>query len=96
MVILLKRPMRITLCLLFIGMSIGHFLIPVQAQGREVVIADLEGVINPPMATYITRVIEDANKSRAAAIILRTDTPGGLDSAMRDIVQSILDSGIIF
>ena len=75
-------------------MSIGHFLIPVHAQGREVVIADLEGVISPPMATYITRVIEDANKSRASAIILRMDTPGGLDSAMRDIVQSILDSDV--
>lgn len=75
-------------------MSIGHFLIPVHAQGREVIIADLDGVISPPMATYITRVIEDANKSRAAAIILRTDTPGGLDSAMRDIVQSILDSDV--
>lgn len=38
--------------------------------------------------------IERANRERASAILLSIDTPGGLDSSMRTIVQSILNSRV--
>jgi membrane-bound serine protease (ClpP class) len=48
-----------------------------------------DGDVNPVMERYIDRGIDTAEKSDAAAVVIRLDTPGGLDSAMRDIVQRI-------
>lgn len=52
------------------------------------------GEINPVMANYIKRGIKDANNSHAAAVVIKLDTPGGLDSSMREIVQAIENSGV--
>src|SRR5687768_15067598 len=48
-----------------------------------------DGIVNPVMERYIDRGIDDAEESQAAAVVLRLDTPGGLDSSMRDIIQRI-------
>ncbi len=67
--------------------------IPAQAQTRpEVYVLDLKGVVNPPMASYISRGIRAANRANADAIVIQMDTPGGLDDSMRKIIQAILDS----
>jgi membrane-bound serine protease (ClpP class) len=60
--------------------------------GREpdrVHILTWKGDVNPIMERYIDRGIDTAEKSQARAIVLRLDTPGGLDSAMRDVIQRI-------
>ena len=46
-----------------------------------------DGIVNPVMERYINRGIDTAERSDAAAIVIKLDTPGGLDSAMRDIIQ---------
>jgi membrane-bound serine protease (ClpP class) len=48
-----------------------------------------DGIVNPVMERYVDRGIDTAERSNARAVVLRLDTPGGLDSAMRDIVQRI-------
>jgi membrane-bound serine protease (ClpP class) len=55
--------------------------------GVHVLTAD--GVINPVMANYLERGIEDGQRAGAEVVVVRLDTPGGLDSAMRDVVQAI-------
>lgn len=45
--------------------------------------------VNPIMERYIDRGIDTAESSNARAVVLRLDTPGGLDSAMRGIIQRI-------
>jgi membrane-bound serine protease (ClpP class) len=57
---------------------------------RSVVVAPVKGVINPVQAGYISRIIEQAEQNGAAAVVLQVDTPGGLDSSMREIIQRIL------
>ncbi len=52
------------------------------------------GAITPPMAEYITRGIKMAEKDSADLIIIKLDTPGGLDASMRDIVKTELDSKV--
>jgi membrane-bound serine protease (ClpP class) len=47
----------------------------------------LEGVVDPFVADYLTRGIRDA--ADAPAILLTIDTPGGLDSSMREIVKAV-------
>jgi len=52
------------------------------------------GVINPVLADYIERGIEQAEEHNAMACIIQMDTPGGLDTSMRDIVKDIVDAKV--
>jgi len=52
----------------------------------------LAGPINPVVADFISGEIAEANRIGAAAFLLEIDTPGGLDTAMREIIQAILAS----
>jgi membrane-bound serine protease (ClpP class) len=54
----------------------------------------LSGVVDPFTASYIGGAIEAAVEDRAAAVVLLIDTPGGLDSAMRDIVKAVSNSRV--
>ncbi len=53
-----------------------------------------DGDVNPVMARYIDRGIDDAEDKNAEAVVIRLDTPGGLDTSMRDIVQRIEEDRI--
>mgnify|MGYP005848926595 CR=1 FL=1 len=48
------------------------------------------GVVNPVLARYVDRAISEAESDGAEALIIQLDTPGGLDTAMREIMQRIL------
>lgn len=52
----------------------------------------LEGVITAPSAKYVAASLEEAQKAQAEGLIILLDTPGGLDTAMRDIAKSILNA----
>jgi membrane-bound serine protease (ClpP class) len=53
-----------------------------------------KGIVNPVLADYIERGIEHAEETQAAACIIQLDTPGGLDTSMRDIVQNIVNARV--
>ncbi|MBX3236214.1 MAG: nodulation protein NfeD [Nitrospiraceae bacterium] len=63
-------------------------------QAREVYVATYEGVINPVAAEYIHEAIDSAQAAHAEALILRLDTPGGLDTSMRVIIKDITSASI--
>ena len=52
------------------------------------------GVVGPVMQEYIEQALEEAHRERAAILVIRMDTPGGLDSSTRKIIQGILSSSI--
>lgn len=54
----------------------------------------IQGAIGPATADYVVRGLADAEEQGAHAVILAMDTPGGLDRAMRDIIQAIISSPI--
>jgi membrane-bound serine protease (ClpP class) len=56
---------------------------------RVVRVAD---VINPVIADFIITELKAANEAEERAFLLEIDTPGGLDTAMRSIIQAILSS----
>ncbi|MES1927630.1 hypothetical protein SADO_00200 [Salinisphaera dokdonensis CL-ES53] len=58
---------------------------------REIAI---NGAIGPATSRFVQAEIESAAESNAPLVILRLDTPGGLDGAMREIVQAILASPV--
>ena len=60
----------------------------------RVVMLTLDQMVHQVSAEYIIRGIRQANTSRADAVILELNTPGGLSNSMREIVQAILDSRV--
>ncbi|MDY6846934.1 MAG: nodulation protein NfeD [Chloroflexota bacterium] len=69
---------------------------PAMGQGRiqPVVVMEVNGVINPFSARYLDRVLDIAQRSDAALVVMILDTPGGLETSMRQMVQSILQSPV--
>ena len=61
-----------------------------RAQAPVVAVLTIKGPIGPAVADYVNRGIEKAVEQGAGAIVLRMDTPGGLDTSMREIIKDIL------
>jgi len=53
---------------------------------------EVDDVIHPVIAEYITRALEQAEEERATAVIIQMNTPGGFDASMREIIEQILRS----
>jgi len=60
------------------------------AEGRQVRVIKVQAAINPTIAEFVTSSIKKAAVSGDEAIIIELDTPGGLDTSMRDIIKELL------
>jgi len=60
----------------------------------SIYLLQLNGIINPVTSQYVVSGIEDAEAEEAECLILQLDTPGGLDTSMRDIIKKMLNSTI--
>lgn len=79
--------------LLLLLLALILTLAPVQAQeGRHVDLLQMDGVIDPTMAQYISRGLDLAVDDGALAVIIEMNTPGGLDTSMRRIISRMLAS----
>lgn len=63
-----------------------------EPQGPHVAELTIDGPIGPATKDYLLRSIEEANENGAHAVLIRMDTPGGLDAATRDIIKGLLAS----
>ncbi len=81
--------------LLLLGLIItASIAIEVEAASSRIDVLHVDGVINPVLVDYIERGIEQAEENNAVACIIQMDTPGGLDTSMRDIVKDIVNARV--
>jgi membrane-bound serine protease (ClpP class) len=68
--------------------------IPAAAEARRAVVLNIDGAIGPAIADYVLRELEEVRPGDTGLVILRIDTPGGLDTSMREIIRAVLASPV--
>ncbi|MCK5554158.1 MAG: nodulation protein NfeD, partial [Deltaproteobacteria bacterium] len=62
--------------------------------GKHVNVIEINGVINPVAAKFITEAIDESEEDGAECLIIQMDTPGGLMDSMRTIVKKLLSARV--
>ena len=81
----------LAVCAASIGLALPT---PPAVAAERAIVLEIDGAIGPPVADYIARELKAARSSDTRLIILRMNTPGGLDTSMRQIVSAILASPV--
>ena len=89
----MPRIMR-TLVILIGLMLVASIAVRVQADSSRIDVLPIKGTINPVLVDYVSRGIDQADDEGALAVIIQLDTPGGLDTAMRDIIKEIVNARV--
>jgi membrane-bound serine protease (ClpP class) len=77
-----------------VGLLLPGLFFGQASAANQVVELKIEGAIGPANEDYLRRAFEDIDPATTELILIRMDTPGGLDSTMRDIVKLITASSI--
>ena len=86
---MIARCWRWLLLLLLLGITPGG-----QAAPGAVWVLGIDDAIGPASADYLIRSLDQAQAQGAQLVVIRMDTPGGLDSAMRQMIKAILASPV--
>ena len=88
---IIRIPLLIGLLLVAIATLTA---IGVRATSSQIDVLHVKGTINPVLVDYIRNGIDQAEENNAIACIIQLDTPGGLDTSMRDIVKDIVNAQV--
>ena len=91
----MRRAVALALVVLgFGGFAVTQGLATAGASGPHASVITIDGAIDPIAAGYLSRGLDAATEDGSRLVIVLLDTPGGLLSSTRDMVEVILDSKI--
>jgi len=67
---------------------------PAKAVAQRAIVLEIDDAIGPAVADYVVRELRTVSRSETGLIVLRMNTPGGLDTSMRDIISAMLASPV--
>ena len=79
---------------LLVAVTAAMSALPAKAATQRAIILEISDAIGPAIADYIVGELRAADTTQTGLIVLRMNTPGGLDSSMREIVSAILASPV--
>jgi membrane-bound serine protease (ClpP class) len=88
-----QRYMRISL-LVSTLLALAALMVPEARAQQQVVVLRYAGPISAASAEYVDRGITEAEATNSDAVVLELDTPGGLDSSMREIIQREMNARV--
>ncbi len=90
-----KKGRTSILCISFLLIAANLLMVQsLRASKDQILLVEVKSTINPAISNYLEKGIEYAADTGAACVVIQLDTPGGLDTAMRDMVQAILNSPV--
>ncbi len=90
----MRRNPEFTFCAFCFSLIILSIFIASHVHAGDVYVVKVQSAIQPPVAGFIAESITKAEQNNGDALIILLDTPGGLDTSMRDIVKNIMESNI--
>ncbi len=82
------------LCVASTILFLAAFATAAATAATRAVVLDIDGAIGPAVADYVKRELAAAKSGDTRIVVLRMNTPGGLDSSMRQIISAILASPV--
>ena len=89
-----RAPWRTALVALWLASLALGVVGQAAAQSREAHVVTIDGIINPVSDRFLERAIEDAEREGAVVVVLLLNTPGGLLSSTRRMVETIFASSV--
>lgn len=68
--------------------------LPAKSSAQEAMVLRIDGAISPASASFVADGLDQASQSDVALVVIAMDTPGGLDTSMREIIRDILASPV--
>jgi membrane-bound serine protease (ClpP class) len=78
----------------FVALLIAAMTTSTALPAKRAVILDIDGIIGPAIAGYVARELKAVRPDDTGLVVLRMNTPGGLDTSMREIVSAMLASPV--
>ncbi len=89
-----RVPHRITRSFLFPATLLLFLITALPARAGDVYVTKITGAISPATAGFILESIAKTEEKGGEALVILLDTPGGLDSSMREVVKGVMESKV--